>query len=294
MPHRRLLCAVALVVAALAAAPAAGAAQPSYLFAMSADGGSLKRDASGWWVTLTGTSPLVTRFSDRPQRLAATMTPTAFARAWRGYGFAADPPNAALVIAGASAEADVFVIELRRPRVVGTRVTFRARPIRSAASALERYQARGDRPRELAFGPASLFIDDGAGTVFTPLEFQIENVVPGQTVSIAIGAYDGIPVGFSSGPALQFASGVQLSSPAGPVPLSSMSIGGNRILIQTPPGVSAGTIQLTLTLFVAASEDIQAFTLQSLSDPGILVTAAVGGGTQAQVVANSPTLFAWN
>ncbi len=285
---------VAALVAALGATPSASAAKPSYLFAMTSSGGALAHDDSGWWITLTGTSPLVTRFSDRPQRLAATMTPTQFAGSWRRYGFAGDPPNAALVIAGGSAGADVFVVELRRPRVVGTRVTFRARPIQTAASALARYQSRSDRLREMSFGPASLFIDDGTTTSFTPLELQIANVTPGQSVVVAISPYGGIPVGFSGGPALNTASGVQLSSTSGYLPLSNLSVTQNQIRVVMPSSPYGGTLGLTLTLFVAASEGIEAFSLQNMSDPGVVVTAQVGGATAAQMVSSAPTLFRWS
>lgn len=293
MSHHRLLCALAFVVAALAAAPAAGAAQPSYLFALTSSGGSLTHDESGWWITLTGTSPVVTRFSDRPQRLASTETPTRFAAQWRGYGFASDPPNAALVIADGSRTADVFVVELRRPRVRGARVTFRARPIRAASTALARYAPRADRMRELTFGPASLFIDDASATLYQPLALQIANVQPGQSILVTVAASGGVPVGFSTGPALTANAGLQLIAQSGSVPVAYMSVTASQVRIQTAPNGYGGTITLSVPLYLAAAEDIETFALQSRGDVGTLITAQVGSGTP-QVVNPTPTVFAWD
>ena len=285
---------VSLAAVLVAAAPAAAAAKPSYLFTITSSGGTLVHDDSGWWITLTGTSPIVTRFSDRPQRLASTMTPAAFARAWRGYGFAADPPNAALVIADGPAEADVFVVELRRPRVRGTRVTFRAKPIRTSSSALRRYHARRDRPRELAFGPASLFIDDASATVYQPLTLQFENVQPGQSIVVSIIPYGGIPVGFSSGPALNSASGLQVIAQSGSVPVDHLSVTSNQIRIQTASSGYGGTLAFALPLYLAAGEGVERFVLQSSADTSILVWANVGTDGLAEAVHQGPTLLDWD
>lgn len=296
MPHRRLACALALVVAALGATPAASAAaKPSYLFALTSSGGSLTRDASGWWITLTGTSPIVTRFSDRPQRLASTESPARFAAQWQRYGFAADPPNAALVIADGSATADIFVVELRRPRVNGTRVTFRARPIRTASTALARYVPRADRMRDMAFGPASLFIDDGTATVFQPLTLQVANAQAGQSIVVSVTPYGstGIPVGFSSGPALATASGLQVIAQSGTLPLATLSLTTSQIRIETVSNGGGGAITFSVPLYLAADEDIEMFLLQSYSDPDIQITAQVGDALP-QVVNMTPTVFAWD
>jgi len=293
MRRHGLPLAIALILAALAVPSTAAAAPPSYLFAMSADGGSLKRDASGWWVTLSGTSPIVTRFSDRPQRIASTETPAQFAAQWRGYGFSADPPNAALVIADSADASDVFVVELRRPRVRGSQVVFRARPIRTASTALSRYLPRADRLREMAFGRASLFIDDASATVYQPLMLQIDNAVPGQSIVVSVSPSGGIPVGFSGGPFQTLTTTwLQLIAQSGSVPLASLAVTGNQIRIETTSVGGGGTITFSIPLYLAAGEGVEAFLLQSRSDPGIQVTAQVGDGF-AQVVNMSPTLFAW-
>lgn len=285
---------LALVVA-LVAAPSALAAKtttkPSYLFAMTSTGGSLKHDASGWWVTLTGTSPMVTRFTDRPGREAATMTPTQLANRWRAYGFAKDAPNAALVLDGRSTDSDVYVVELRSPRVEGSTVLFRAKPLKTTSRALRHYVKRADRLQETTFGRASLFIDDGADTVFQPVEFTVMNMVPGQIVTIGLRA-NGTPVNFSSGPWGASTSGITFASNgAAAPPLEQLNMWGTGITIYTSPLGGGSTVTFTFSTFLAASEGIQSYFLTNTSDPGIQVMVTVGG--IPRTISASPTPFAW-
>ncbi|MGI9188167.1 MAG: hypothetical protein ACR2J9_11750 [Gaiellales bacterium] len=294
---RRL--AVALIaLAAFAVAPSALAAkpavQPSYLFAMTSTGGALKHDASGWWVELTGTSPLVTRFTDRPNRLASTLSPTQLAAQWRTYGFPSDPPNAALVLDGRPVDSDVFVVELRRPSVSGTTVRFRAKPVHDSSQALSRYAKRADRLRETRFASASLFIDDGAGTVYQPVTFTVSGLFPGQALSINLQA-NGTPAGFSAGPSLTNQSSLSLLGVTGEgVPVAALRMSDSAITLNsTWGGGGGGNVAFQFSAFLAADEGIQFFSLSSPDAAGATVTVQLGSSV-AQVVNATPTLFSWN
>jgi hypothetical protein len=104
----------------------------------------------------------VTVFSDRPQRLVREQRLRSFVNGWERLGFAADPPNAALSIAGAPRTRDVLVLELSRPRLGagGRTLRFRARPLAGKPDRrLSRFAGRADRVRALDFRAASLFVD---------------------------------------------------------------------------------------------------------------------------------------
>lgn len=287
---------LALIVA-LAAAPSAlaakPAAKPSYLFAMTSTGGALKHDTSGWWLELTGTSPLVTRFTDRPNRLASTLSPAQLAAQWRTYGFPSDPPNAALVLDGRPADADAFVIELRRPSVSGSTMRFRAKPVRDTSSALSRYAKRADRLRETRFASASLFIDDGAGTVYQHVQLTISGVQPGQRVLLGVQGSPSAPVSFSIGPSEGWESGFVLNSQWQAIPVTNLSLSGSTLAIDTLSAGGGGSTPIMVEVYLVASEGVQSFTLVNQSDPGITVTASSVGYDDAQTVNQSPTLFPW-
>ena len=67
----------------------------------------------GFSLVLNAPSRSVTGFSDRPQRLLGRRTLGSFVSGWGRLGFAADPPNAALVVDGAPSSDDVNVFEPR-------------------------------------------------------------------------------------------------------------------------------------------------------------------------------------
>ena len=276
--RRRVAILLALVVA-LAAAPSTLAAQPaakpSYLFAMTSTGGSLKHDASGWWVTLNGTSPMVTRFTDRPGREAATMTPTQLANRWRAYGFAKDAPNAALVLDGRSADSDVYVVELRSPRVEGSTVVFRAKPLKTTSHALRHYMKRADHLQETAFGRASLFIDDGGQIFYQQVSFLVQNVTPGQSVTIDVAGPTGFPVSFATGPSWGRNPWVWLSAQPG-LSIGQFTVNNSTLSVQTSPAGSGAPVTFSLVAFVAIAEGTNDFGLATSSDPGVAITATTG------------------
>lgn len=310
----RLLLLAASLLLLVAASPATAApAQPKAksvqsLFVLNASQGSLSHHGGKRWTLRLGRSaPLVTRFTDRPVRQADTTRLRTFIRQWRAYGFTADPPNAALVVAGAPEGRDVFVFTLRRPRISGRTVVFSATPVGATTAGLSafagradglpglrRIGARADTARPIRFASSSLFIDGGelAGIVYQPITFSIANVQPGQNIAITLGS-QGASIGFTAGPVGSTESGVALSGEAGPVPITSLRLLTNALLIRTGDTGGGGSITFTLSAYLAAQSDIETFTLTSNSDSGIEVTAQVGT-SMPQVVNETRTLFAWS
>jgi hypothetical protein len=161
MTTRRSLLAGAALLAPLglalgrarAAEPAQDQAKPQFLFVQNAEGIAHQ----GGVLTLKGVSPLVTVFSDRPERIAGHMTTESFVPFW-GEGadsFAADPPNATLSVLDGSG-VDNAVVELRNPRLHGKDLSYEVKVL------------EGRLPDHA--GPASLFIDI-IGMPLTPLSF---------------------------------------------------------------------------------------------------------------------------
>jgi hypothetical protein len=116
----------------------------------------------------------VTVFSGRPQRRAGAESLSAFVRRWRARGFASDPPNAALVVAGAPASRDVVIVELSRPRPGPRSVSYVARVVRGASTpGLARFAARADDRVAARFGQSSLFIDSAAADPYPTVQMQV-------------------------------------------------------------------------------------------------------------------------
>ena len=77
------------------------------LFVLRAGGGELERVRAGVFeLVLRRPASAVTAFSDRPRRVVREQRLRSFVNGWNGLGFAADPPNAALSIAGAPSARD--------------------------------------------------------------------------------------------------------------------------------------------------------------------------------------------
>ncbi len=64
-------------------------------------------------------------FTERPERRAGTMSSKQLVKRWESWGFATDPPNAA--ITGTDLDA---VVELADPAATGSRISFEATPVR--------------------------------------------------------------------------------------------------------------------------------------------------------------------
>lgn len=170
----RLPALVLTIVAVLAAAPTAASAS-GLLFAQGVRSGELRGDGKGGYVLSVRPSGRTTAFTDRPARRVSSIDPRSLVRRWASYGFADNPPNAALVVDDAPRNANVFALTLRRPRVLsGGRLAFDARPLRGEAGALADQLRGADRLRATRFAAGSLFVDDAGLPSSVPLQFAIE------------------------------------------------------------------------------------------------------------------------
>jgi hypothetical protein len=147
------------------------------LFVQTARRGTLRRVAGRRGVfrlMLAGAHRHVSVIGGRPQRRAGAEPLSAFVRRWRARGFASDPPNAALVVAGARASRDVVIVELSRPRRGPRSVSYIARVVRGASTpALARFAARADARVAARFGQASLFIDSAASVSYPTVQMTV-------------------------------------------------------------------------------------------------------------------------
>lgn len=133
--------------------------QIRYLFVQSATQGKItahQKDADKYLVTLTGVSPYVSYFSDRPHRVAGHLKVEKFEKLWKEKGknsFREDPPNAELV--AVHPEDKIFnytveLIEAKYDQKAGT-VTYAVKPIKGSEMSL---------PNEATLNHVFLFIDD--------------------------------------------------------------------------------------------------------------------------------------
>src|SRR4051812_44241822 len=100
---------LAIFASTAAAAPGKGGhPEGSLLYVQQTSETSIERLGHGAYrLRLTGVSPRISTFTDRPQRRAGIQGLDGFVKSWEGNGFAADPPNAALVLDHAPASRDV-------------------------------------------------------------------------------------------------------------------------------------------------------------------------------------------
>ncbi|HXH79919.1 pentapeptide repeat-containing protein [Nocardioides sp.] len=138
----------------------------SILYTQTAQRGSLRPKSGHGHYThvlkLKGVSRQVLWFSDRPTRLTGDIPVAGFLDSWKGFGFSADPPNAALTLLNATNDQDTIVVELGKgvyfPR--HRRVNYPVRIVTRATGNLAHLETRRDDKIAQHFGPASLFIDD--------------------------------------------------------------------------------------------------------------------------------------
>jgi hypothetical protein len=165
---------LAVFASTAAAAPGGDAhAKGSLLYAQETAGSSIERLGGGAYrLRLTGVSPRVTTFTDRPRRRAGRQGLEGFLRSWKANGFASDPPNAALVLDNAQASHDVALLTLSHPHYDRARktLTYRATPLHGGHTTLASFARRADPVRAGNLGAASLFVDDSgslSSVVFT-------------------------------------------------------------------------------------------------------------------------------
>ena len=141
----------------------------SVLFALEARSGSFTRvpdRPQQYTLILRGVERGTTWFTDRPQREAGRITTRSLLRSWRRLGFAAEPPNAAVVLDGGRRARDTVALELRLRSRDNRRRTarFRVRVLRGLGPGLSRLNRRLDRRLPRHFAGTSLFIDSVTST----------------------------------------------------------------------------------------------------------------------------------
>lgn len=181
LPVRKLTIASMLLIVALAGCGGAATSHDSHptssskkqdasvLFSQSADSGTIRSAGRDRWVlTLKGVARQTVWFQDRPGRAAGQQSTRDFVRGWSNAGFAGEPPNAALTLLDADADADTLVVELvSRPRYDAGRdtISYTVRVVESALGAIRSFH--GDQGIPKRFKAASLFID--SATVPQPI-----------------------------------------------------------------------------------------------------------------------------
>ena len=150
----------------------AGASLPvTLLFVTSATSGTLEPQAGSattYSLTLQGLDRDVVWLTDHPARKAGTVPTGGFVEDWSGYGFAANPPNAALVLDSAHPGQDTVVGSLSSPSFdPGTdtlRVDFtvyRGQRLKQVGGDLiDKARRATGAVLPADFGGATLFIDD--------------------------------------------------------------------------------------------------------------------------------------
>jgi uncharacterized protein YjbI with pentapeptide repeats len=193
-----LLCLLTLV---LLVSPASGAGKAtkeqkvSILYSLSAGAGTLapKRGKGALYeLTLKNLDHNVVWFSDRPARRSGAFANRVLADAWKGFGFAADPPNAALVYSDPAGKGErTVIVELSHPRLADGRLSFAARvldPDSVKAPDLAEHATGADRTPASALVDPSLFIDD--------TEAPVADTCVMQPVTVCENASLYVPVGF--------------------------------------------------------------------------------------------------
>jgi hypothetical protein len=230
---------LAVFASTAAAAPArSGHAKGSLLYVQETAGGSIERLGAGAYrLRLTGVSPRVTTFTDRPRRRAGRQGLDGFVGSWKANGFAADPPNAALVLDAAPASRDVALLTLSHPHYDRARqtLTYRATPLHGRDAALPSFARRADPVRTGDLGAASLFVDDGGA--LSTVTFNIYGEAVTTTVQFLL----------SGGGAAWSLSSVSALSINGTFPITSLYATRNALSLGLPPGSSlASTISIPI------------------------------------------------
>jgi hypothetical protein len=257
------------------------------LYVQRAESGASDVDDTGTGtLSLTGVDADTVWFQDRPGRDAGRMATGDFVDGWDAVGFGDDPPNAALEIDTPSGTSATHVLVLSNPRWDEAEDTL-TYDVEVAADGTEVLPAE--------FDASSLFIDDGGAASSQPLVLQVDDAQPGQQISVELGAEGASTVAFSSSPGTGGgSSGLVVASDSGVLPLTQLSLSGDRLVVRTSSAAGGGAAtSFRVEGFLVAGTDTDTFTLTSTSDPGVEITAALGGA-QPQVVNTSPTTFEWS
>ena len=269
------------LLALAALAPAAGAANSqsgagSLLYVQQMEGGSLRHlDSGGFALRLTGVSPRLSTFTDRPRRRAGSQGLRKFLSGWGKAGFAADPPNAALVLDRAARSRDVAMLTLSHPRYNRRHqtLTYRVKPLHGkGAGALAAFAKRGDRVRAGNFGSASLFVDNGAEEVgYATISVTVNNMTPGQPFQLSVSPGGDGRVEWNIPLRSPGYEAVQLSGQGSAIPLTGLAVNSEAIVLDTAPEGPNLNFQMSATVEV---EGTDAVLLTAKAPPGALITVS--------------------
>jgi len=225
---------ITTIVAAALVVPAAAIAAPpaSNLFTVSSHSATLTPNGDAYRLTLTAATGSVTRFADRPQRLAGSESFNAFVKRWAARGFAADPPNANVLVDGRNGGS--MVLELSHPHVRNGRLSFHARRV------------GGDRRLPRRLGETHVFIDDASTQTAHDLTISVTGAA-----SVTLDFGSGITAYAGAGPeAMEWVGGVGggYLTPTSAKILAAPVINGNGGLVSfgvLASGAVTGTATVT-------------------------------------------------
>jgi hypothetical protein len=159
-----------------------------FLFIQGAQSGSVSEiNATTFTLELSDVTDKTILFSDRPDRIVSSIDTTDFVGNWSTGpdSFAADPPNAVLVLDDEEQRQDIAVIELYNPEYDSGANTLRYDITAENATATATTTTSINLPSE--FGQSTLVIDaDGGGSV----DDGLIDVAPGDGGSINNGQID--------------------------------------------------------------------------------------------------------
>jgi hypothetical protein len=256
----------------------------SLLFVQETPAGDLAQVKPGVYrLVFRGVSPTVATFTDRPRRRAGEQGLPHFVHGWAADGFAADPPNAALVLHGAPSSHDVAMLTISHPRYDRRtqRLAYTAKPLHGPGDkSLAGFSHRGDPLRPLAFDDASLFIDNaGSDAAIVPLNLTITIDQPEPQETVLQISPDSSAL-WSLGRPGSRASGLQLTSPNGPLPFSRFVLSPTELAFRTGSEAS-GPTTFSLTLYAESETSTGVLELLANIAPGVQIDVAVGGVVSA-------------
>lgn len=139
--------------------------KPYFLFTMKSQSGTLKQSVSGEWkLTLQNPDNDTVYFSDRPYRIAGSVSSRKFINDWSKLGFNKNPPNAALSLdpqLNKGNRQDTIIVTLNNPEVnlLTQTITFNIAQSDNPTGGLESFKKRLDTSVPEKFIEPTLFID---------------------------------------------------------------------------------------------------------------------------------------
>jgi hypothetical protein len=137
------------------------AQEAGLLFVQTTPSGTLTRvraKSNRYVLTLRDVGRQIVWFSDRPARHQGQLPVGNFPGSWKGRGFSADPPNAALTLLDGDRSADTVVLEIRKPTYNAKKHTirYRARRLAHATGNLRSHEPDNDGRVPRRFEAAAL------------------------------------------------------------------------------------------------------------------------------------------